>query len=65
MFQIAKQLIEHFCLITIDIIGMGASSRPDDYAKHSMTPEQTNDFFNDYLERWRVAMGSQFFKNGQ
>jgi pimeloyl-ACP methyl ester carboxylesterase len=39
MFQIAKQLIEHFCLITIDIIGMGASSRPDDYAKHSMTPE--------------------------
>ena len=44
---------------------MGASSRPDDYDKHNMSPEQTNEFFTDYFERWRKAMGHSFFKNGQ
>ena len=35
---------------------MGASSRPHDYNKSKITPEETVKYFNDYLEKWRVAM---------
>jgi pimeloyl-ACP methyl ester carboxylesterase len=30
-FQIYKRLLKLFCIITFDHIGMGASSRPDDF----------------------------------
>ena len=56
MFQIHKKLCETYCLIGIDIPGMGASSRPHDYNKGKITPEESVNYFNDYLERWRVAM---------
>lgn len=36
---------------------MGASSRPKDYDKSKITAEKTVEYFNDYIERWRVAMG--------
>lgn len=35
---------------------MGASSRPEDFSD-KFTPEQSIDYFVEYLEKWRVAMG--------
>ena len=58
MFQIHKQLCETYCILGIDIPGMGASSRPKDYNKKKISAEETVVYFNDYLERWRVAMGT-------
>ena len=38
-YKIIKRLTEYFHLILIDIIGMGASSRPDNYDASKFTPE--------------------------
>jgi len=50
----------------VDIVGMGASDRPEDYDCTSITAEETVDYFNDYFERWRKAMGgiTQFYLTG-
>ena len=40
-YKIIKPICEHFTLITIDIPGMGGSSRPDDFKK-TFTPEECN-----------------------
>ena len=32
-FKIIGRLAQHFCLILMDMVGMGGSSRPDDYSK--------------------------------
>jgi pimeloyl-ACP methyl ester carboxylesterase len=37
-FKIMRQLIKYFCVIFIDIIGMGGSARPDDFNKDEFTP---------------------------
>lgn len=55
-FKIIKQMCKYFCLIFVDVIGMGASSRPSDYDAEKFTAEQSIAYFNDYMERWRVAM---------
>jgi len=52
-YKIMKQLAQHFSLILIDIIGMGASSRVKFVAK---TAEEADEFFIDFLEKWRIAM---------
>lgn len=39
----------------IDILGMGGSSRPKFNPK---TPEDSDNFFVDFLENWRQAMGN-------
>lgn len=49
-----KPLAEKYHLILIDIIGMGSSSRPKFTAK---TGEQSDLFFVDFIEKWRIAMG--------
>jgi pimeloyl-ACP methyl ester carboxylesterase len=38
-FKIFKSLMERFCLIMIDIVGMGGSSRPSNFEKDSMSPQ--------------------------
>lgn len=43
-------------MIGIDLPGMGASSRQNDYDRKNITPEQSNDYFNYYIERWREGM---------
>ena len=55
-YKIIKRLTEYFHLILIDIIGMGASSRPDNYDASKFTPEQSIDYFVNYLESWRKEM---------
>ena len=53
-YKILKALSEKFNLILIDIIGMGASSRPQFNAK---TADQADTFLVSSLESWRIAMG--------
>jgi len=54
-YKIFKRLSERFHIIVTDIIGMGASSRPKDYQKDKITPQESIDYFVEYLEKWRQA----------
>ena len=38
----------------IDVIGMGASSRPQDFDPDA-EPETIVNYFNEYFEKWRQA----------
>lgn len=38
-FRIWKYLVDHFVMLSIDLIGMGQSSRPDNFDKASFSPE--------------------------
>ncbi len=40
-FKIIKKMCQYFTFITLDIPGMGGSSRPDNFDKR-FTPEQSN-----------------------
>jgi 2-succinyl-6-hydroxy-2,4-cyclohexadiene-1-carboxylate synthase len=51
-YKIMKPLSEHFHCIFIDILGMGASSRPKFEVQ---TAREADIFFVDFLEKWRVA----------
>ena len=62
--KIAKSLSEDFCVIAIDLIGMGGSSRPKNFDKHKITPEECNSYFVEYFESWRVSMGKNFHGDG-
>ena len=44
---------------------MGSSSRPEDYDYKKFTPEQSNNYFIDYIEKWRQAMCTQFLRSGE
>ena len=52
-FNIYKPLMEKFCIIAVDHLGMGASSRPDNYNWEEMSPRQSIDYFVNYFEIWR------------
>lgn len=64
-YKILKPLLEAgLHLILIDILGMGASSRPQ--FDENMTAEAADIFFVNFMEQWRVAMGDMkgFFLAG-
>ena len=44
-YKIYKYLCQHFCVHFIDIIGMASSSRPLDYNKEKVTPEESIEYF--------------------
>ena len=54
-YKTFSTLCQYFYLIVIDVIGMGASSRPENIDK-TFTPEQCRDYLCDYLEKWRLQM---------
>ena len=54
-WKIVKPLSEKYHLVMIDIIGMGASSRPEFNVKD---PEKVDEYLIDWLEKWRVQMGN-------
>ena len=39
---------------------MGGSSRPDNYNKKTMQPQESIDYFVDYVESWRIEMKNHF-----
>ena len=51
--KVSRLLAHKFKLILVDLIGMGGSSRPNDYNKHKLLPEQSTQYFVEYLEKWR------------
>ena len=44
---------------------MGGSSRPEDFDIKGFNSQQSIDYFVDYIEKWRVEMGSQFLRSGE
>ena len=56
-YNIYRNLKDHFCVIMIDMIGMGCSSRPENFDKKN-TPQQTIDYFVNYIEQWRIKMNN-------
>ena len=53
-YKIMKPLSERYHVIMLDIIGMGASSRPKFTAK---TADEADEYFCEFLESWRKEMG--------
>ena len=45
----------HFHLFSVDLIGMGSSSRPEFSCN---TCEEADDHMIHYLEKWRIAIGN-------
>lgn len=41
----------------VDLIGMGGSSRPENFNPDIQTPQRALDYFLHYLEQWRLAVG--------
>tara|TARA_B110000285_G_scaffold206023_1_gene244244 strand:- start:528 stop:806 length:279 start_codon:yes stop_codon:yes gene_type:complete len=55
-YKMFEFLAKHVCLILVDLPGMGASDHPQDFDKENFTPDQCNEYFVEYLEKWRKAM---------
>ena len=53
-WKIVKPLAEKYHLIMIDILGMGASSRPEFTCKDEF---EAREFFIGWMETWRQKMG--------
>jgi pimeloyl-ACP methyl ester carboxylesterase len=53
-YPILKELSRHFHLITIDMLGMGASARPKFTANDV---ESSENFFTESIEEWRINYG--------
>ena len=55
-FKCLKKLCAKFYIILVDIIGMGGSSRPENYPYQTISPADSINYFVDYMEKWRIAM---------
>ena len=53
-YKVIKGLSNNFHLILIDILGLGASSRPPFTISD---PEEADLYLVEFIERWRIAMG--------
>ena len=40
-FKIIGKLTQYFCLVLLDMLGMGSNSRPEDYYKDTITPQES------------------------
>lgn len=61
-FSLFPYVHDAFCTIFVDIIGMGSSSRPDDFDRENFTPEQAIDYFTGYVEKWRNSFSKRVKK---
>lgn len=52
-FRTYEKLTQHFCIFVIDLIGMGGSSRPDNYDGKNISEQESIDYFVEYIEAWR------------
>ena len=48
-------LREHFCVLMIDMVGMGSSSRPNNFNQKGEV-EEVIDYLVDYVEAWRIKI---------
>ena len=61
-YQMYKRLMKHFSIVTFDHVGMGASSRPQNYNHETITPQESIDYFVDYVEEWRIQFSRKVMK---
>ena len=54
MFKILRRLMEEFCVVLHDLLGMGLSSMPH----KSLERTESLEYFVGSIEKWRIAMGS-------
>jgi pimeloyl-ACP methyl ester carboxylesterase len=59
-FKCLKYLCRHFCVYTLDIMGMAGSSRPENYPA-TMTADECGNYFIDYIEAWRARLDLKNF----
>mmetsp|Transcript_5064 Transcript_5064/g.8633 ORF Transcript_5064/g.8633 Transcript_5064/m.8633 type:complete len:200 (+) Transcript_5064:11-610(+) len=52
-YKMYKGLLEKFCIILIDHVGMGASTRAKNFDPDNLSPQQTIDYFVENIEKWR------------
>jgi pimeloyl-ACP methyl ester carboxylesterase len=55
-FKIFEPLMKDYCLLLIDMIGGGASSRPKNFYKETLTAQEVLNYFINYIEVWRIKM---------
>lgn len=53
--MILKYLYKDYHIILLDVIGMGASSRPQFKVK---TADEADEYLTEWLEAWRIKMGN-------
>jgi pimeloyl-ACP methyl ester carboxylesterase len=56
-YKLIPSFAKKYCIILIDILGMGGSSRVKMY-NLDQTPQESIDFFNVMIERWRQSFGN-------
>ena len=52
-YNMYKSLSEKFTVIGVDHIGMGASSRPENFDPDTISHKACINYFLDYFEKWR------------
>lgn len=56
-FKLFSTLSTYFYVIVIDVLGVGVSSRENDYDKDRLTAEESTLYFVEKLEKWRIEVG--------
>jgi pimeloyl-ACP methyl ester carboxylesterase len=52
-YKVLPFLTRKYQVIFIDTIGMGGSSRPDNFDREKFSPQEAIDYFTGYIEKWR------------
>ena len=55
-YQILSDLANYFHIYAIDLLGMGASARPE---FGDLTVDETEDFFVNSIKKWKEKVGIQ------
>ena len=65
-YRMIGRLQNKFRVVLVDIIGMGGSSRPDNYEKGEINAKESVEYFINYFEKWRKNFGNlkNFFLAG-
>ena len=49
-YKLFEKLMTKFVLVTIDMVGMGGSSRPDNFKWKELKPQDAIDYYVGYIE---------------
>jgi len=61
-YPVLKQLSSYFDIVLVDIIGMAASSRPNNFDISKVEPQESIDYFVEWLETWRKKVKYYHYK---
>jgi pimeloyl-ACP methyl ester carboxylesterase len=60
-YKLMSTLSKMFRIYFIDIVGMGGSSRPDNFYRFRFSPQDSIDYFIEYVEKWRQKVAIDNF----